>query len=387
MIAYKFRMYPNKEQKEKLEFALEMCRQTYNSLLFDLQKQAKINRNEIQHRIVEMKEIQPELKEIYSKTLQYECYRLFSNLSALRILKRNGKRVGKMRFKGKGWFKTINYNQSGFELIETKKRYSILDLSKIGQIKIMKHREIEGKIKQIAIKKSCNKWYAIIITDFTRIIQNGDKILGIDLGINHFIADSEGNFIENPYNIKRFEKRLKKAQQNLSRKKKGSHNRWKAKLRVAKIHEKIENCRNDFLHKISTEFIRKCKIIVVEDLKIKEMMMNCYNAKNMADVSWGKFLQMLEQKVESTTAQVVRINPKNTTKICSKCGNIQDMPIWKRTYSCKCGLELDRDINSAINIKNKYISQELAIVENKSTTDCGNNQQGLSMKQEAPSFM
>jgi putative transposase len=386
MIAYKFRMYPSKEQEERLDFALEICRQTYNNLLSDLQGQTEINRNKIQHKIVKLKKENPEITQVYSKTLQYECYRLFSNLSALSHLKRNGKRVGRMRFKGKGWFKTINYNQSGFKLITTEKRFSFLELSKIGKIKIIKHREIIGKIKQIAIKKSCNKWYAIIITDFTRIIQNGNKILGIDLGINHFIADSEGNFVAHPKNIERFSLRLKKAQRKLSKKKKGSHNRWKARVKVMKIHEKIENCRNDFLHKITTQLIKNCKIIIVEDLKIKEMMMNCYNAKNMADASWGKFLQMLEQKVESTTAKVVRINPKNTTKTCSKCGNIQDMPIWKRTYSCKCGLEMDRDINSAINIKNKFISQELAIVENKSSTDCKDNQQDLSMKQEALPF-
>ena len=383
MITYKFRLYPNKEQEERLNFVLEICRQTYNNLLSDLQEQAKINRKEIQHRIVELKEANPELKEVYSKTLQYECYRLFSNLSALSHLKRNGKRVGRMRFKGRSWFKTFQYNQSGFDLKRINKRNGILELSKIGNIKIRLHRGVEGKIKQIVIKKAVDKWYACIVTDAVIQREIGDKILGIDLGINHFIADSEGNFVENPYNIKRFSKRLKQAQQDLSRKKKGSHNRWKAKLRVAKIHEKIKNCRNDFLHKTSTELIKKCRIIVVEDLKIKEMMMNFYNAKNMADASWSKFLQMLEQKVESTTAKVVRINPKNTSKTCSKCGNIQDMPVWKRVYNCECGLELDRDTNSAINIRNKYNSQELAFVENKSSTDCKNNQQDLSMKQEA----
>jgi len=386
MISYKCRIYPNKEQRERLEFALEMCRQTYNNLLSDLQEQTKINRGEIQHRVVELKEANPELKDVYSKTLQYECYRLFSNLSALAHLKRNGKRVGRMRFKGRGWFKTFQYNQSGFSLKRINKRNGILELSKIGNIKIRLHREVEGRIKQIVIKKAVDKWFACIVTDAIIQREIGDKILGIDLGINHFIVDSEGNFVENPYNIKRFSERLKQAQQDLSRKKKGSHNRWKAKLKVAKIHEKIENCRNDFLHKTSTELIKKCKIIVVEDLKIKEMMMNFYNAKNMADASWGKFLQMLEQKVESTNAQVVRVNPKNTSKTCSECGNIQDMPVWKRVYNCKCGLELDRDTNSAINIRNKYNSQELAFVENKSYTDCRNNQQDLSMKQEALPF-
>lgn len=383
MLSYKFRIYPNKKQTEKLEFALEMCRQTYNSLLAELQEQAKINRNEIQHRIVELKEAKPELKEVYSKTLQYECYRLFSNLSALRELKKKGRKVGRMRFKGRGWFKTINYNQSGFDLLEREARYDILELSKIGKIRIRKHREVEGNIKQVCIKKSCNRWYAILITDAERKFQNGDKILGIDLGINHFIADSEGNFVEHPHNIERFSSKLKKAQQDMFRKKKGSNSRMKARIKVAKIHQKIENCRNDFLHKITTELVKKCKIIVIEDLHIKEMMQFSWNARNMVDASWGKFLLMLEQKVESTTVQLIRINPKDTTKTCSNCGKIQDMPLWKRIYKCECGLEIDRDTNSAINIKNK-LGQGLSFVENKSSVDCRNNQQDLSMKQEAP---
>ncbi|MEM4270658.1 MAG: RNA-guided endonuclease TnpB family protein [Candidatus Pacearchaeota archaeon] len=386
MIAYKFRIYPNAEQEDKLNFALDICRYVYNSLLGELQSQAKIDRAKIQHKIVELKKIHPVMRDVYSKTLQYECYRLFSNLSALRVLKRNGKKVGRLRFKSRGWFKTINYNQSGFSLKETGKRFDILSLSKIGDIKILKHREIEGKLKQICIKKSVDKWYAILITDAERKLQNGDKILGLDLGINHFIADSEGNFVEHPRNIARFEKKLKQAQRELSRKKRGSHNRYKAKQKLAKIHEKIENCRNDFLHKLTTELVRKCKIIVVEDLHIKEMMQTSYNAKNMADASWGKFLLMLEQKVESTTAQLIKINPKNTTKTCSSCGKLHNMPLYKRQMKCDCGLDINRDTNSAINIlKEGYIiGQDLSFVEKKPLLS---SEQVFSVKQEAHTYL
>lgn len=373
-------MYPNKEQRERLDFTIEMCRQTYNSLLEELQNQAKIDRKAIQHKIVELKDIKPELKEIYSKTLQYECYRLFSNLSALRVLKRNGKKVGKLRFKGKGWFKTININQSGFSF-EQKGKKGILHLSKIGDIKVKSHRQVEGEIKQITIKKSNNKYYAIIITNAKIILTCGEKIIGIDLGINHYLVDSENNFIEHPKLLEKYQMKLKQAYQDLSRKKKGSNNRIKAKEILSKIHEKIENSREDFLHKLSIRYIKDCKIIIVEDLKIKEMMMNFYNSKNMADASWGTFLQFLAYKAENAGCKIVKISPKNTTKVCSKCGNIQDMPIWKRTYKCgNCGLEIDRDYNSAINIKNKFLGKELAYVENNPSVQ---SEQGLSMKQEA----
>ena len=372
-------MYPNKTTREKLDFALDICRQTYNNLLGEMNNQAKIDRKAVQHKIVELKNVRPELKEVYSKTLQYECYRLFSNLSALRELKKHGKKVGRLRFKGRDWFKTIFYNQSGF-WFEQKGKKGILELSKIGIIQVKSHRQVEGKIKQITIKKSLGKWYCMIVTDFIQKRVCGEKEIGIDLGINNYIMDSEGNFIEHPKTLDKHSAVLKLAQQDLSRKKKGSNNRRKAKFRVAKVHEKIERVRNDFLHKLSNQYVKDCKLIVVEDLAIKDMMGSCYNAKNIADASWGRFIQFLCYKAESAGCKVEKVNPKNTTKQCSNCGNIQKMPLWIRTYKCSgCGCEIDRDLNSAINIKNKSMSQELAHVENNSSVQ---TEQELSMKQE-----
>ncbi len=379
MIAYKFRMYPNREAREKLDFALDICRQTYNNLLEEMNKQAKIDRKAIQHKIVELKDAKPELKEVYSKTLQYECYRLFSNLSALRELKKHGKKVGRLRFKGKDWFKTISYNQSGFRF-EQKGKKGILELSKIGIIKVKSHRQVEGKIKQITIKKSLGKWYCMIVTDATIKTKCGEKEIGIDLGINNYIMDSDGNVVKHPKILTKYSQELKIAQQDLSRKKKRSHNRIKARFKIAKLHEKIERARTDFLHKLSYKYIRDCKLIVIEDLAIKNMMQSSYNAKNMADASWGRFVQFLCYKAENAGCKVEKINPKNTTKQCSNCGNTQKMPLWIRTYKCSsCEFEIDRDLNSAINIRNKF-GLERANVENNSSVQ---HEQGLSMKQEA----
>ena len=198
MIAYKMRLYPNKEQTEKLEFTLTMCRNAYNEMLAELQNQIIIDRNMIQGMLPDMKIIDDRYKKIYSKTLQYECYRLFSNLSALSSLKKKRHKVGRLRFKGKDWFKTFNYNQSGFKLRRIFKKNGRLELSKIGDVKIKLHREVEGKIKQITVKKSVDKWYATIITDGERKIECGGKELGIDLGINNFIVDSENNKVKHP---------------------------------------------------------------------------------------------------------------------------------------------------------------------------------------------
>ncbi len=356
MLTYKFRLYPNKEQVEKLDYSIQICRQAYNSMLSELNNQTIIDRNMIQAMLPDMKICEPMFKEVYSKTLQYECYRLFSNLSALKSLKGNNRKVGRLRFKGKDWFNSIHYNQSGFKLLPKNKKRGKLKLSKIGEIDIRTHREVEGKIKQIVIKRTAGKWWACIQTDANKQIKSGDKIKGYDLGIAHYLTDNEGNTIDHCRNIQENEKKLKKAHQNLSRKKKGSKRRKKAILRLQRNYENINNARNDFLHRTTTNIIKECKLVVVEDLNVKGMMISSYNAKNIADSSWGRFLQMLLSKAESADCEVVKVSPEFTTLDCSSCGRRKKkMPLSQRTYKCsKCNLKIDRDHNSAINILKRY---------------------------------
>jgi putative transposase len=375
MKAYKFQLYPSKRQEQILFQTFKSCRFMYNQLLEKLNKQTKINRGEIQHSILGLKKEFPELKGVYSKTLQYECYRLFNNLRGLNQLKKNGKKVGKLRFKGRDWFKTINYNQSGFKLKQEGKRFEKVSLSKIGEINIRCHRIIKGKIKQITIKKTAGKWYAIMITNEVYEKQGGKGKIGVDLGIINFIADNKGKKIKSPLFLKKSLSKIKKAHQNLSKKKKGSNNRHKAKQRLGVLFEKVENQRNDFLHKISTKLVSENKVICIEKLGIKQMMSKernrFWNRRNFADVSWGKFVSMLKFKAESAGTKMIEVNPRNTSKKCSNCGTLQDMPLSQRTYFCDCGLELDRDENSARNI----LAQGLGFVENETVSS--------SMKQEA----
>ncbi len=380
MKAYKFRIYPNKEQTEKLEFTLDMCRQTYNMMLGELNDQIVIDRAQIQAMLPDMKICEPKFKQVYSKALHYECYKLFSNLSALRALKGNHKKVGRLRFKGKGWFKTINYNQFGFKLDQENKK---LNLSKIGNIKIKLHREVQGNIKHITIKKSIDKWNVTIITDVIIKSKCGEKEIGIDLGIIDYLVDSDNNKVKNPKILNHYKKELKIKQQNLSKKKKGSNNRKKVRKSVAKLYEKITNVRRDFLHKLTTNLVKENKFIAMEKLDIKQMsQQKFFNARNMLDCSWGEFGNLLNYKAENAGCLVVKVNPKNTSKMCSQCGSLQDMPLWVREYKCEnCNMVLDRDHNSAINILK--LGQELSYVENNSSVPLV---QELSVKQEAPTL-
>ncbi len=379
---YKFRLYPNREQTEKLDFAIDICRQAYNIMLGELRGQAIVDRNMIQSILPDLKICEPRFKEVYSKALQYECYKLFSNLSALSALKKQGRKVGQLRFKERKFFDTMTYNQSGFELEHTYKKNGRLKLSKIGDIKVKLHRLPEGDVKQVTIKRINDKWFAFVISDGMIKLEHGDKFLGIDLGINHYFVDSEGNKVKHPKFYEKTQKKLKIFHKSLSRKQKRSKNRLKARKLLNRIYEKLNNQRKDFLHKTTTDLIRKCKIIVAEDLNIKGMMEQKYfNAKNIADSSWAKFIQMLEYKAENSGVQIIKVNPKDTTKTCSNCNHVQKMPLWVRTYKCEnCLFEMCRDENSAINILNKGLGSERAYVEMMSDSS---SEEQSSMKQES----
>ena len=242
---------------------------------------------------------------------------------------------------------------------------------------------MEGNIKQITIKKSIDKWYVTIITDAVIKTKCGDKEIGIDLGINNYLVDSENNIVENPKILNHYKKELRIKQKDLTRKKKGSNNRKKARKSVAKLYEKITNIRRDFLHKLTTKLVKENKFIVMEKLDIQQMsQQKFFNARNMLDCSWGEFGSLLNYKAENAGCLVVKVNPKNTSKMCSQCGNLQDMPLWNREYKCEnCGMVLDRDQNSAKNILKS--GQELSYVENNPSVPLA---QELSMKQEAPSL-
>ena len=368
MKSYKIRLYPNKEQRNKLDKTINLCRFTYNKLLEILNKEDNFNKLAIQHYIVELKELVPELRQVYSKTLQYECQRLYANLKGLAVKKAHGFKVGRLRFKGERWFKTITYNQSGYKLIERDQRYDLLHLSKIGDIKARVHRKIEGNIKQIFIKKKTFFYEAIIVTNAEYKNKCGDKYIGIDLGVLSFLTTSENEKIENPLYMNKSLKQLQSIYQNLSRTKKRSKNRKKIIKQLCRKWEKINNQKDDFFHKTTKWLIDNCNRIGIEKLNIKSMTRKTnknkyHNMRNILDTSWGKFISILKCKAESAGVDIIEVNPMNTSKMCHKCGNIQKINLNQRVYKCaKCNISIDRDYNAALNIL-KRSTQELGVVE------------------------
>ncbi|KXB00239.1 transposase [candidate division MSBL1 archaeon SCGC-AAA261C02] len=331
---YKFRLYPTQEQEVKLGETLELCRRTYNRFLSQINETDEIpKRTNLQFQLPEMKKRDSDLKQVYSKVLQMVLYQLYSNLRSLSKLKKNGRKIGRLRYKDKGWFKTFTYNQSGFKIIKTNNRLDKLHLSKIGDIPIRVHREIEGKIKQITIKRTnSGKWFACICVEKRPQQEKSIKsAIGIDVGITYFATDSDGRQIENPHNLEKSLGRLRKEQQKLSRKRKGSENYEKQRKKVAKLHEKIKNQRDDFLHKLSRHYVDNYDLIAVEDLNVKEMIGNNHLSRYISDASWSKFVRYLSYKAESAGKMVVKVDPKGTSQ------------------EHKHG-ELDRDYNASLNI-------------------------------------
>ncbi len=333
---------------------LEECRRLYNHFLGEWKKSKKVPpKYWLQAQIPFLVKEHSSLKNVHSKTRQYVLWQLYSNLKALGRLKKNGRRVGRLRFKKIGRFKTFVYNQTGFKLTYNKK----LHLIKIGAINIKLHREIKVKIKQVYIKRQeSGRWFAIFSVEKQEQEKLGTtgREIGLDLNIQNYLADSDGEKIEHPHTLLKLEKKLKREQKRLSRKKKRSKNRLKQLFKVARVHERVTDKRNDFLHKLSRYYTNNNDFIAVEDLAVKEMMESSYNAKNKADSGWSTFIQMLSYKAEGAGRTLVKVDPKNTTQMCSRCGNYVHKQIWVRKHRCpSCGLEIDRDHNSAINILHK----------------------------------
>ena len=341
--AWKYRLYPSKIQEKELDRYFYECKNLWNSLLEHTKRYyEKTGKFPTRSQLYLFVKGTP----IFSQVAQNVADRLAKALRNVVVRKRAGAKAGFPRFKPIERMKSFTYPQFGFEF------NSRLELSGIGKIPIRKHREIRGKIKTLTIKRSpSEKWFAV----FTSETKNASPCrkegprAGIDLGIEHFAYLSDGTTIENPRHLKMAEEKLKKAQRKLSRKKKTSKNRGKAKLKVAAAHEKLVNRRRDFLHKLSRRLVKKYSFIAMEGLNIKGMARG-FLAKSILDCGWAEFLGMLRYKAEEAGCEAVLVDPARTTQKCSSCGSVRKKSLAQRQHRCSCGASMHRDLNAAINI-------------------------------------
>ena len=345
---FRYKIYPSQKQIVKLNKTISDCCFIYNKLL-----EAKVNAYKTDKTNITQFDMNKIAKDfdvpIHSQVKQNISKRINDAFNHFFRRIKNKETPGFPRFKSLNRYKSITFPQSGFKLISDKRLF----VSKIGNIPIVLHRVPKGKIKTFTIKRTALGWFAVFSCSDVPVekINVPDNHIGIDVGIESFAVLSNRTKIENLKFLIKSEEKLARLQRRLSRKKKGSTNRRKARFKVARLHQRIFNQRQDFLHKTSLAIIKQFKIISVEDLQIKNMVQNHYLARSINDASWGCFVQMLSYKVEKTGGQLVKVNPKNTSKTCSKCGNIQDMPLANREFNClKCGFVCHRDLNASINL-------------------------------------
>ncbi|MEG4319414.1 MULTISPECIES: RNA-guided endonuclease TnpB family protein [unclassified Microcoleus] len=352
--AVKVRIYPNDEQKQALSKAFGCARWFWNNSLAETNRLYKetgkgLSRQGMNDRLPGLKKELPWLVETYSQVLQSVSL----NLSRAFINFFEG-RASFPNFKSKHGKQSIQYPQN-VEITDEG-----LKLPKMGIVKAKIHRVFDGKLKTVTISQTpSGKYFASLLFDDGQSElehKSHGKAVGIDLGLTHFAIASDGSKFDNPRVLKKRSQNLKRKQQKLSRKVKGSNTRKGAKRIVARVHERIVNTRKDFLHKLSRKLVNENQVIVVENLAVKNMVKNHNLAKAISDASWAEFTRMLKYKAGmdgKIYQEVERFFP--SSKTCSVCLNrVGSLSLDVRSWQCQnCGTKHDRDVNAAINIRDE----------------------------------
>ncbi|MBI5031606.1 MAG: IS200/IS605 family element transposase accessory protein TnpB [Chloroflexi bacterium] len=351
--AFKYRLYPNCAQTAKLNQTLDICRTLYNACLEQRrtgyrQHRKAISATQQMAELPDLKQALPEVGEVYSQVLQDVLWRVdtaFGNF--FRRVRSHQRKAGYPRFQSHNRYDSFTYPQFGFSIAQGR-----LGLSKIGNIKIKLHRPIEGTVKTCTLKRKVDEWYVIFACEVPDAEPSEPtSVVGIDVGIEWFLATSDGAFIENPRLLDHSLRKLRKLQRSLSRKKLGSKNRNKARILVAKQNRTVRRQRLDFQHKVARTLVNQYDVIAVEDLNVMGLVKNHSLARHIADAGWAGFANILEHKAAYAGGRVIRVNPAYTSQVCSGCGCIVRKELSERWHACPdCGLSIHRDTNAARNI-------------------------------------
>jgi len=352
---FKYRLKPSRNQRTKLDRTLELCRWVFNETLATRkntweQEKKTLSLYDTNKRLTLWKREHPELVSVHSQVLQNVQERVDLAFKAFFRRVQAGQKPGYPRFRGYGQYASITFKQSGFKLLAAGKG---LLISKIGVVRIVLHRPIEGRVKTLTVQRDAvGNWYACLACVVEpKPLPYNELVVGVDVGLESFATLSNGIKIDNPRFFRHAEQELAKVQRLLSRAEKGTPERAKRRKAVQHVHQRIANRRKDFAHKLSWELVGSFGMIVFEDLHIKNMLQNHCLAKSISDAAWNQLILYTTYKAENAGRVVVSVGPRNTSKQCSCCGTLVEKSLSVRVHACPvCGLVMDRDENASHNI-------------------------------------
>ena len=368
---FEYRAYPTAKQRKTFTAWLALLRMLYNQALAWRKGVYESTGQSVKW--TTQGNVLPDLKQesqvfarLHADVLQDCLRRLDKAYQAFFRRVKKGETPGFPRFKGQGRYRSMTFSHISKRLIrEVHRKFAKVVIPKVGHLKIRYHRPLpDGKIKNLTISRKASGWYVSICVEVPDPVEVPvQTTIGVDVGLNVFVVDSDGQRVDNPRHYRQSEKRLGKHQRILSRRKKGSNRRAKQRQVVARCHERISNQRKDFQFKAAHRILDRCDEIAVENLTITNMLKNHYLAKSISDAGWGAFRLKLQSKAESAGKQFTKVNPRHTSQKCSGCDTIVPKPLSVRVHDCPhCGLVLDRDYNAAINIKKAAVALRGGVV-------------------------
>ncbi len=394
ILAHKIRLKPNQTQLNYFARAAGVARFTYNWALSEWKQWYELGEkpsayslkkqfNAIKH---EQFPFVVEVTKCAAEQAFADVGKAFRNF--FRGLKK-GQKVGYPKFKSKKRTRPSFYLSNDQFRFDGKR----VKMPHIGLVKMREALRFDGKVMSARVGRDGNHWFISVQVEIDApLVENNGGAVGIDLGISKLMTLSDGTVVENQRYTLKNEKRLRKLNKKLSRQVKGSSNWWKTVCKLRQLHAKIRNCRQDWIHKVTSAICANNRLVIIEDLNAKGMMANHRLAKHIADTSFGEIARQLAYKQHLYGSELVKISRWfPSSKTCSDCGHIQDMPLSDRVHVCRaCGTTKDRDLNAAINIKNEglRLRDETAAAGLQRRNACGHHIRPLAATvDEAGTFL
>jgi putative transposase len=387
---YRYRLYPTKAQARTLDFLLWQGRTLYNAALeqrITVYKETGKGVSYYQQwaHFRDLRNANPDtLGQLNATSVQQMLRRLDKAFSAFFRRLKAGEKPGFPRFKGRNRFNSLEYRYGdGCKLRFDDRGRALCYVQNVGEIKVKVHRPLPDRavIKHVVLKRRLRKWYVCLMLEAPDlpVPEHNRPAVGIDMGLHHLLALSDGTTVDNPRWLRNILAQLRVAQRRMARRRKGSRGWREAAYQVARLHERTANQRRDFWHKVTHHLVNTYGLIALEDLTLTFLTANRHLALSAQDAGLAEFQHLLAYKAESAGTQVVTVNPAYTSQVCSACGSVVEKDLSVRVHRCPhCGYTADRDVNAAQNILSLAVKSARTGPPGANVAGCGVRSLGSS---------